>query len=110
MRSSSVSVSVEKMPLIVTNLSIRVDPTSGVAPLNVHVECRLTRADTDAGINGEYVSLYINGTLFGTKMTTSIVIVPGYAVWDLTLQDPGTYEFYADYPGSSVYAGCEEEW
>lgn len=106
-RSSSVYVSVEKMPLIATALSIRVDPTSGVAPLAVHVECRLTRPDTDAGINGEYVSLYINDVLYGTKMTTSIGIVPGYAVWDLTLESAGTYKFYANYPGSSVYAGCE---
>lgn len=105
-KSEIVEVEVSSPLPIATKLSIRTDKTSGVAPLAVTVTCRLTRVDNDEGINGEPVSLYINGVLHGTKNTTSIQIVTGYAVWDVTLQQGGTYAFQAEYVGSSVYEGC----
>jgi len=75
--------------------------TSGTAPLDVELR-GILKDENDTPLNGKSVNIYMNNQLIATVTTAQV----GAFIYRLTLRDPGTYTFYAEFTGDTNYEGC----
>lgn len=93
--------------LIPTGINISMTPTEGRVPLDVTIQGYLWDAVTAVGLNGKTINLYRDGVLFLTTTTGPAYGEAGYYVFNFTVDTPGTYTFFTEFPGDGTYAGCE---
>ena len=90
--------------LIVTALTLALNPTTVLAGGTVNISGRLTRADTGAGVGTQSVSILTGDPILGSLIGTAATDSNGNYSTNVPFQTPGTYSVFAQYTGSPTVA------
>lgn len=92
-------------------------PTIGNVPLDIEMRCALKDSVTHDGIDGKTVKLWMskNGekeVVVASDVSHSVGVYPmifhGRLRFDYTIKEAGSYLFYAEFEGDTIYEGCKE--